>query len=82
MTQLEMGAEAKAELYIKLLDDTPENLAKAKEDFINGYLVGAQRNHEEREFIIRQLMQMIDLGAQYDEFYMLSIARYTLEKLK
>lgn len=82
MNNTEMAAEAQAELHIKMLEDTPEGLAKAKEDYIAGFLEGKKQVEEDRAFILAQLKQIMDLAAQYDEFYSLSVVRYTLERIK
>lgn len=74
MTHLEQIAEAKAKLYAKDM--------AAQEDYVAGYIAGAQRDRERLEFITKQLVYLINLGSQYDEFYCVSTAQYILEKIK
>lgn len=82
MNTLELAAEAKARLYIKGLTDDPEQLARAKEDYATGYLAGAARNAEVLDFILQQLAAIVDTASNNDEFYSLSIAKYTIERLR
>ncbi len=82
MNSIERLAEGEAEHYIKLLDGSPQELAAAKEDFINGFILGRVKDANERAFVIKQLEQIVDICAQYDEFYSLSIAQYILARLK
>jgi hypothetical protein len=69
-------------LFSESLAKSRLELENAKEDFEAGYEAGLASAETRLAFIERQLRALIELAEQNDEFYSISIARYTLEALK
>lgn len=84
-TTLQQKAEVSADAHVKYaLGPNPghEEAFCAREDYIAGYMAGGGSLEQRLAFALKQLRTIIDLASQHKEVYSMTVAKYTVEKLK